>query len=145
MRDESSRFLDRVQKSSGIRERGRALSGVRAVFYALFRPLGTDGAGGLAESLPPELESLWKPAYFQYLRDDANGAADETSVAEALRRVQRLTPTVNGEEAGRLLDAVIGLLRRELEPERWERVHEGLPEELRSADVPSAPGDGTPE
>lgn len=130
MHDQSSRFLDRVQEESGIRERGRALSGVRAVFYALFRPLGVDGAGDLAESLPRELESLWKPAYFQCLRDGSGDEPVGSDVQEALRRVQRLTPTVNGDEADLLLDAVVETLHEELEEERWDQLSRHLPGEL---------------
>lgn len=137
MHDESSRFLDRIQEDAGIHERGRALSGVRAVFYALFSSLQKERGGGLAETLPPELESLWKPAYFQCLRDGLNGAPAEASVEEALRRVQRLTPTVDSDEASRLLGAVIRRLRDDLGPETWGRVEDRLPGDLRAADAPS--------
>lgn len=140
MHDQSSRFLDRVQEESGIRERGRALSGVRAVYYAVFRSLGQDGAGPLAESLPPELESLWKPAYFQCLRDDRDRDGPERpDVEEALRRVQRLTPTVNGDEAGLLLRAVLRILREELEDERWAELSRNLPAELEETEETSGP------
>lgn len=142
MDDQSSRFLDRVQEESGIRERGRALSGVRAVFYALFRPLGNDRAGGLAETLPPELESLWKPAYFQCLRDGLNGGGDEEGVHVALRRVQRLTPTVTGDEAGELLDAVIGVLRTELDGDDWGEISSRLPDGLNGASDDGDPRSG---
>lgn len=131
MHDQSSRFLDRVQQQAGIRERGRALSGTRAAFYALFRPLGPEGAGDLAESLPAGLESLWKPAYFQCLRNGDDGDGGEPPDLEAtLQRVQRLTPTVNGDEAGVLLETVVRALREELEPGRWDELSRHLPDGL---------------
>lgn len=113
-----------------MRERGRALSGTRAAFYALFRPLGPEGARNLAESLPAGLESLWKPPYFQCLRDDEEEEGELPDVEATLHRVQRLTPTVNGDEAGVLLETVVRALREELEPDRWDELSRHLPEGL---------------
>lgn len=108
-------------------DRGRALSGARAVFYALFRPLDGQTAARVAARLPRDLESLWKPAYFQSLRDSSTGDEHPSGAEEALRSVWQRTPTVDRQEAERLAAAVASVLRSTLAEEDWSEVAPRLP------------------
>lgn len=127
MQDQSSRFLDQIQERARIQDRGRALSGVRAVFYALFRPLDAETASDLARLLPAGLESLWKPAYFQFLRDSDAAHDDPADPEEALRRIRQRTPTVDRQEAERLAGAVASALSTAVGDDSWSRLGPRLP------------------
>lgn len=131
MRGKSSPFLDRVEETAPLHDRDRLADGVRAVFYALFGAVEDDELEGVAKLLPSELETLWKPAYFQLLRDagapappPALAAGEADDPVEVVR--QRAAP-LSREEAETLTAAVLGALRDELNGSEWDRFARSLP------------------
>lgn len=129
MRGPTSGFLDRVHQDTLIDERSRLAGEVRSVFFALLASMEPGDAERWVERLPPDLESLWKPAHFEVIRsrEDAGAAGARTSrPVELLRR--RLPPERRA-EAGQLMRAVLAALGERIPSAEQEAVEQGLPEE----------------
>lgn len=127
----TTEFLDQVQSRSFVGERDRAVAGSRAVFYALFVGRSDEETRRLAELLPEDLESLWKPPSFELLREESSGRSPETEeefFETVLDRLDRLS--LDG--ARRLARAVLVSLREHLTPATWSEVAELLPPGLRT-------------
>lgn len=138
MRGPTSGFLDRVHQDALIDDRSRLAGEVRAVFYALFASLDPEEADRWAERLPSDLESLWKPSYFEVLRsrEEAEAAAGDDAPgtdARAARPVEvlrRRLPEERRAEAEQLTRAVLRALAERLPPSEREAIGRRLPGEL---------------
>lgn len=137
MHDETSSFLDRVSEESLISDRDRVAEGVRAVFYALLSSAGEEGAEECADLLPARLEMLWKPAYFQVLRDlgapSAPPALRSDETEDPVEIVREQASPLSRETASRLLRAVAAALRADLDEGTWEQLNRRMPEGTRAA------------
>lgn len=133
-----SEFLDRVQKASDLRDHDRALEAVRGVYYALFVGTGDEGAREAAGHLPEDLETLWKPALFARLREDAftggpggDGAGPPDREA-FVARVRRHAPALEEDAVERVTRAVLRELRPHLSADGRSALAPGLPDQLRN-------------
>lgn len=128
--DETSEFLDHVQDASPTRDRGRVLDVARGVFYALLRASGPRRCREVADLLPEELETVWKPAFFTCLRENRspNGPPAGSTFLDLVRR---RVPDMDEEEFRGATSAVIDSLRPYLTPGEIEQLSSCLPDELR--------------
>lgn len=131
MAESTTSFLDRIQKQARITDRSRAADGVRAVFYAILAEAGGEEADRCAELLPPGLETLWKPSYYQALgegdHDPAPGGGVEPG-SDPVEVVRSRLADCDREEAERLTAAVADGLRSAVDENAWRRLTRSLPE-----------------
>lgn len=129
--DETSEFLDQVRHGTGaIGDRGRALDIARAVFFALLWS-NARSCREVADLLPEELETVWKPALFTCLRRDP-GPTDAPD-DDFLAHVQEHVPDLEAPAARAAVASVLRALQDHLEPPEQEALAELLPEDLRDA------------
>lgn len=131
MAESTTSFLDRIQEQARITDRSRAADGVRAVFYAILAEAGDEEADRCAELLPPGLETLWKPSYYQALgeggRDPAAGG-DAEPAPDPVEIVRSRLVGCDREEAERLTAAVADALKSAVDEGAWRRLTRSLPE-----------------
>lgn len=125
-------FLDEVQRHATFRDRDHTLEAVRAVFCGLMYGNGEAHCREVAELLPGELETVWKPSLFTCLRDhrSPNGtepAGDFTTV------VRRRMPDLDEDEVDALSRAVLRSLEPYLSPGDRNRLERLVPERLRNS------------
>ena len=133
MRGPTSGFLDRVHQDTLIDDRSRLAGEVRSVFYALVASMEPGEAEEWVGRLPADLESLWKPPYFEVIRSREDAGADPGAATRASRPVEllrRRLPPERRSEAGGLMRAVLAALGERIPPAEREAVERGLPEEL---------------
>lgn len=129
--DETSDFLDEIRHGTGaIGDRGRALDIARGVFFALLHS-HADACRDVAELLPDELETVWKPALFTCLRREDDPTAGETG--DFLTHVQGQVPDLREPEARAAVASVLRALKEHLDPPEQAELAELLPDELRDA------------
>ena len=129
-----SEFLDRVQASSTLRNHDRALEAVRGVFYAVILGAGDGEPRDVAEHLPEELETLWKPALFACLREGVEGddeAPRPPDRSAFVARVRRQAPELDGERVDRVARAVLRELRPHVSADGRSELAPGVPDHLR--------------
>ena len=129
--DETTDFLDQVRHGTGeIGDQGRALEIARAVFFALLWT-HADSCREVAELLPEELETVWKPALFTCLRHErSNGRADPE---EFLVHVQERVPGMEDAAARAAVSSVLRALKDHLEPPERAELADLLPADLKEA------------
>lgn len=133
MRGPTSDFLDRVHQDALIEDRTRLAGEVRATFYALLASMDREEAEDWVRLLPSELESLWKPPYFELIRSREAGEDGPGAPGRASRPVEllrRRLPEERRGEAEQLVKAVLSALGEQVDPGRREPVKEKLPREL---------------
>lgn len=138
MRGPTSGFLDRVHQDALIDDRSRLAGEVRAVFFALVASMEPEEAERWVERLPSDLESLWKPPYFEVLRsrDEAAeappGEAPGTDArgARPVEVLRRRLPEERRAEAEQLMRAVLVSLGERLPASDREAIRDRLPGEL---------------
>lgn len=133
MRGPTSGFLDRVHQDTLIDDRSRLAGEVRSVFYALVASMDPGEAEQWVERLPPDLESLWKPPYFEVIRsrEDAGGSPGAaTRASRPVELLRRRLPPERRSEAEGLMRAVLGALGERIPAGEREAVERGLPEDL---------------
>lgn len=141
MRGPTSGFLDRVHQDALIEDRTRLAGEVRATFYALLACMDREDAEAWTRLLPPELESLWKPPYFEIIRsreDAGDGPGTSARAARPVELLRRRLPEERRGEAEQLVKAVLSALGEQVDPERREAVKEKLPRELSRLLTPTA-------
>lgn len=129
--DATSEFLDRVRHGTGaVGDRGRALDIARGVFFALLWS-HADSCREVAELLPDELETVWKPALFTCLRREGEPAGARN--VDFLSQVQRQVPDLEEPEARAAVASVLRALKEHLRPPDQTELAELLPDDLRDA------------
>lgn len=128
--EETSEFLDRIRHGTGaIGDRGRALDIARGVFFALLRSHASS-CREVAELLPPELETIWKPALFTCLRREGEpGSASDDFLSHVRERV----PDLKDPEARAAVASVLRALKGHLGPSEQAELAGLLPDDLREA------------
>jgi len=123
-------FLDAVRRDSHFDDRDRTLEAVRAVFCGLMFGNGETHCREVAELLPGELETVWKPALFTCLREhrSANGTPAPSDFAGVVRRRM---PELDDEQVDAVSRAVLRSLSPYLAPEDRTRLERLVPERLR--------------
>lgn len=130
--DETSDFLDQIRHGTGaIGDRGRALDIARGVFFALLHS-HADACRDVAELLPDELETVWKPALFTCLRRE-DDPTPEGEADDFVSHVQEQVPDLEEPEARAAVASVLRALTEHLEPPEQAELAELLPDELRDA------------
>lgn len=124
-------FLDRVQSHSSLGDRNLTLEAVRAVFCGLMYGNGESHCREVAELLPGELETIWKPSLFTCLREHrtGNGTPRESDFTAV---VQRRMPDLEAGDVAEVTRAVLLGLEPYLSPEDRRGLERRLPERLRS-------------
>lgn len=127
-----SDFLDQVQRHATFRDRDHTLEAVRAVFCGLMYGNGEAHCREVAELLPGELETVWKPSLFTCLREhrSANGTEgppDFTGV------VQRRMPRLDEDEVDALSRAVLRSLEPYLSRRERARLTRLVPDRLQDS------------
>lgn len=122
-------FLEEVQRHATFSDRDHTLEAVRAVFCGLMYGNGEAHCREVAELLPGELETVWKPSLFNCLRDhrDPNGERSADFVGVVRRRM----PDLNDDEVDALTLAVLRSLEPYLSPRDRDRLEELVPGRLR--------------
>ena len=155
MRGPTSSFLDRVHQDTLIDDRSRLADEVRSVFHALVASMAPGEAERWVERLPSDLESLWKPPYFEVIRSREDAGDDPGAATRASRPVEllrRRLPPERRSEADDLMRAVLTALGDRLPAGERDAVGRGLPGELSglvsstsstSSSPPSPPTSGS--
>ncbi len=122
-------FLERIQSASPAEDPDRTLEAVRGIFYAMMQGTEEAGCQEVADLLPEELETLWKPALFTCLREHRSGDGPPAD-ADFVDRVRRRVPEMEPDEIGRLTRAVLDGLAPRLSEEDRDRLLRSAPAEL---------------
>lgn len=122
-------FLERIQSASPTEDPDRTLEAVRGIFYAMMQGTEETGCREVADLLPEELETIWKPALFTCLREhrSPDGPPADASFVD---RVRRHAPDMEAEEIERLTRAVLEGLAPRLSEEDRDRFFRAAPAEL---------------
>lgn len=127
--DETSEFLDQVRHGTGaIGDRGRALDIARGVFFALLRTPGSSSRE-VAELLPDQLETVWKPALFTCLRRE--GEPVDARADDFVSHVREQVPDLEEPEARAAVASVLTALKDHLGPPEQAELAGLLPDDLR--------------
>ncbi len=141
MRGPTSGFLDRVHQDTLIEDRSRLAGEVRSVFHAIVASMDPGEAERWVELLPSDLESLWKPPYFEVIRSREEAGQAPGAPTRASRPVEllrRRLPADRGSEAAGLMRAVLAALEERLSSEEWDAVGRSLPDELTGLVSPTS-------
>lgn len=128
--DEPSEFLDEVRRACALEDRSRALETARGVFGVLLRAGGEGSCRSVAAHLPEELETVWKPAFFTCLREDAS-LPDGGREGAFVRQLREEVPALDADDADRAVRSVLRALRHRMDTEGQAELARSLPETLR--------------
>ena len=125
-----SDFLDEVQRHSSLEDRDRTLDAVRAVFCGLMYGNGESHCREVAELLPGELETVWKPSLFTCLREHRKRNGDAPP-ADFTGVVRRRMPELDEDQVDVVTRAVLRSLSAYLGPEERRRLESLVPQRLQ--------------